>query len=552
MKAKENNDLLDVDIDEDVPSLIVGDSLRLSQILINLLNNSVKFTKDGEVSLEIKKSAQYGDKVTLEFTVSDSGIGMSEEQIKRLFQSFYQGDKSVSREFGGTGLGLFIAKQLVELMNGKISVESQKGVGTVFKFDVVVGLKDVENKRKYRLPSKKLLNKKVLIIDSMHRNLLPLMRAFQYFHYDITHLSSMAELKNVKEVQYDIIVINRILCHSVALKELENIKEKSKTKIIVLENFNNATKRMENEERVVDGYLREPLTTYNILGFISELYVEKPKVVHKPNSSLKESLNKLGRKNILVAEDNKLNQKLLNGLLKDTQIELSFAKDGNEVLELLEKAVDFDMILMDLNMPQKDGYSTAKEIRRINKFKNLPIIAFSADVGSTIIEKCLESGMQGYISKPIEYEKFYKTLLKYLQKDAKPLVTEKTFKKVEEEVTEGDTVLSVTAGLQQSNNDEKFYKHILNDFMQMYANSAQRLDKLCQDGAFKEARHLAMDIKDVALNIGAYALVEATAAMEYEFEKGSRSNYKEYIQAYQEQIEELFKEIRDYINSKSS
>lgn len=204
MQAKNNNINCFIDIDKDVPSHIIGDSLRLGQVLINLLSNAVKFTKDGQVSLCVNKISSHGDNVQLEFIVSDDGIGMSTEQLGTVFQSFSQASESTSRKFGGTGLGLSISQELVRMMHGEIKVKSEEGKGTTFTFSIGFKLKDHLNKRQYRLPSAKLLNKRVLVVDASSNNTMQLIRMLGYFKYRTHTIPSFEESIIDNDMEFDI------------------------------------------------------------------------------------------------------------------------------------------------------------------------------------------------------------------------------------------------------------------------------------------------------------------------------------------------------------
>jgi len=544
IQAKHNNISIDVHVSNDVPSLVIGDSLRLGQILINLLSNSVKFTKDGEVSLSVKKLESFADNVTLEFKVSDTGIGMTSSQLQGLFKSFYQADDSISREYGGTGLGLAISKQLVELMGGKIQVQSKKGVGTTFTFTVVLALRDSQNKRQYRLPSASLLNKKVLLVDYYNKNAIPLAQAFGYFKYKTHNMESFKNANISDYSDFDIIVINLHNLTKLAIEQLQMIKKKYKTKIVVLSELHSSLNNALLDQLEIDAYLKPPITIQNILDLITELYIKKNIVQGIKKLNPKDKLKALGPKKVLVAEDNELNHKVIAGLLAQTPIELTFVTDGQQVLDLLERGIVFDLIFMDINMPILNGYETTVKIRQNSKYDSIPILALSADETEDAVKKSLASGMQGHVVKPISYESFYTTLFEYLSK--KKIHIEKN-QPQNIENGEKESSLSISSGLAQCNNDAAFYKNILEDFKKMYKNSAKELQSYCEEDKFKEARHLAMDIKDIAFNIGAYQLAETAANMEYEFEKGSRSNWREHLQGYEEVFTTLLEEINKYL-----
>jgi signal transduction histidine kinase/CheY-like chemotaxis protein len=546
IKAKNNHISILMNIDNDVPSHLVGDSFRLGQVLINLLSNSVKFTKDGEVSLKVKKISNHGDNIKLNFIVSDTGIGMSESQLQNLFQSYHQAEVSTTREYGGTGLGLSISKHLVEMMGGNIKVTSQKDVGTTFTFSVNFKLKDSQNKRQYRLPSASLLNKSILIVDESSRNVISLIGYLGYFNYKTHTIPSFEKAILKYDIKPDIIIINQANLTNIAVKKIKDLQKQHNSKVVVLSEFYSVISNKSLQGLKIDAYLKTPFTQQNILNMITELYVSKNLDNRSRKKKIKEKLKELNGKRILIAEDNELNHKVISGLLSHTDIELTFVKNGREAIELLNSGIKFDMILMDINMPILGGYEATEQIRQNQKYNQIPIIALSADVTDVAIKKAISSGMQGHISKPIMVDTFYKKIFDTLKRPLKHKENKAIDKK--QRATSEFEELSISIGLDRCDNDENFYKLILQDFKKMYANSAQELKKLCKDMKFKEARHMAMDIKDVALNIGAYNLCESAATMEYEFEKASRSNWQELIRLYHQNITKLFQDIDRYLD----
>jgi len=550
VQAKDNNIDLAVDISHKVPSRIIGDSLRLGQVLINILGNAVKFTKDGEIVLKIDNLSSFDKSIVLEFSISDTGIGMTDEQISKIFNSYAQAENSISREFGGTGLGLSITKQLVEMMNGSIKVESKKGVGTTFTFSVQLQLKDAENKRHYRLPSSSFLNKRVLVIDPSTQNQILLQKSLGYFNYHVNIIPSCEEAILDEKMKFNIIIIHESVLTSLAVEKINEIQKLHNSKIVVLNDFYHVQTFTMPKKIKIDAYLRTPFTQQSMLDMIIELYVVKQKIAKAKKQTFKTQLSQMSGKKILVAEDNELNHKVISGLLSKSGIELTFVKDGQSAVDLIQQNIDFDMVLMDINMPIMNGISATKEIRKHSQFNNLPIVALSADVMENAKKEVLEAGMQGHIAKPIIVDTFYKKIYDTL--NASEVLISNTDEINSNMLESGEEFdeLSITTGLNRCNKDVEFYKSILKDFKIMYADSPDKFLDLCERSRFSEARRMAMDIKDVTLNLGAYNLCENVATMEYEFEKGSRSNYEKMIKFYHINLEKLFIDIDKYLEKK--
>ncbi|MFT5661027.1 MAG: signal transduction histidine kinase/DNA-binding response OmpR family regulator [Sulfurimonas sp.] len=543
MQAKNNNINCLVDIDKDVPSHLIGDSLRLGQVLINLLGNAVKFTKDGDVSLSVKKVSDSGDVVSLEFIVEDDGIGMTEAQLETVFQSFTQANDSTSRKFGGTGLGLSISQELVRMMNGEIKVKSEVSKGTTFSFSIAFKLKDHLNKRQYRLPSAKYLNKRILVVDSSGKNVMQLIQMLGHFKYRTHTIPSFLESVLDETMQFDIVIINKNQLNAQTIEILMKMQKEQKFKIVILSELFSSLNNEILKNIEVDSYLQTPFNQQSVLNMIIDLYAPK-KLKHKARANpSKNILQSVVDKKILIAEDNEVNHKVITGLLANTGIEITYVINGKEALDILLSGRKFDLVLMDINMPIMNGFEATQEIRKHKVFDTLAIFALTADVMDDARNKTIDVGMQGYISKPIIIDIFYKKIYEALHTEKKEVLIKSTVQAVLDSDENEYEEISIKVGLERYNNDKMFYNSILKDFKKMYINSPLDLEELCGMGNYKEARHKAMDIKDVALSIGAYKLCESAATMEYNLEKGPRSNWVKLIAFYELELAKLFKDI---------
>jgi signal transduction histidine kinase/CheY-like chemotaxis protein len=561
------------DIDKNVPSRFIGDPLRLGQILINLLSNSVKFTKKGEIDLHIYKVSQENHKVLLEFKITDTGIGMTGSQISKLFKSFSQADDSTSRVYGGTGLGLSISKQLVEMMGGGIRVESQPGRGSTFIFNIELEVEDPENKRHYRLPSKSFMGKKALLIDTNTKSISSLSKMLEYFHYSVQTMPIIEEAENLLEtVTYDIIFIDEQKLSSYALDRIKKLKEKKIIKIVLIESLYNQTENSIKRYREIDRYLLKPFNQQSIFNIILELYGEKQSQKGDKINISKEDLRKLKNKHILVAEDNEINQRVLTGLLDGTGIKITIAENGKEVISELHKNPKFDLILMDISMPIMDGYEASQAIREYHEYDAIPIVALTANSMEEEIEHAISCGMQGYIGKPLSVDTFYEKLLdilgkgidqreafkindnsfspskktkKFVQKKVieKKVIEKKAVEKSLESAT--DALLHVNEGIERCGGDEELYRALLNDFSEMYSDSVNVLETICDEKRYRDGKQFAHDIKGVSANIGAMELSSFAAALEEAFLRENQSNYSLLIKNYQEGLKRILLEIQE-------
>ena len=408
LKIKEKDLDLVFDINHDVDKSFIGDPLRLSQILLNLVSNAVKFTENGSILLQIK-TVENGSYI--QFEVRDTGIGIKKERLKNLFQNYTQADDDTSRKYGGTGLGLSISKQLSELMGGNIWAESEYGEGTSFFVRVKLEVDERSTKRRYRLPSKDLMNKKVLVLDSRSLSLIAIKYMLEYFHYDVVSVSTVEKArKNLLENDFDILFIDDALFKLCKIDELQIEKQPH---IVIMEDWIDSLKRDEFNDEGSYNYLKRPYNQQLLYETILNIYnYEATDEVYKNQSYTKEDLSEIGKHKVLLAEDNYINQAVIKGLLDETNIDVVCANDGEELIEELYKSkYRYKLILMDINMPNLNGYEATKKIRNNTMYDETVIVALTGDTSSDDIDKAYKSGMQGHLTKPIEIEKLYKVLI---------------------------------------------------------------------------------------------------------------------------------------------
>jgi signal transduction histidine kinase/response regulator of citrate/malate metabolism len=413
LKAQEKGIKLTFVIDHNIGKNYLGDPLRISQVLLNLLSNAVKFTNEGGVTLRIKTVDSAEESSTVEFEVSDTGIGLKEEEIQNLFQSYSQASSDTSRKYGGTGLGLTISKKLVDIMNGKIWVKSEDGKGS--SFFVSLTLDTDQDKRKYRLPSKDIMQMRVLIIDSDAESVDSLTNLIRYFHMPVQSAANIDEAKKLMANNgFDILFIDKDLFD---LFDVKSYKLENKSHIVLIECWANILRNEKIDYSTVDEVLKKPFHQQRIFEILSSLY----NINGIPNNAAqidrynKDSVRALGYHKILIAEDNIINQKVMKGLLSDTKLEIEFADDGREALDKLEtSSVPYELILMDVNMPNMDGLMASQIIRKKSLFDDIPIVGLSGYGSDEDREQAKNAGMQDYLLKPIDVKVLYEVLNKYL------------------------------------------------------------------------------------------------------------------------------------------
>jgi len=550
-KAEEKNLELVFDIDNNVPAVIKGDPLRLGQVIINLMNNAVKFTEKGEVVLKCKMLPSVEGKSLLQFEVADTGIGLTKEGIEKLFRSFSQADSSTSRRYGGTGLGLTISKQLVELMGGSIWVESEYGIGSRFIFTIET---ERLERRSYRLPSRSLMKKKVLILDSNVKTSAALTQMLGYFQYTALQASNAEEARLlISENSFDIIFAERQI---IADCDIEEAQKQCNTKIVLMAHGLQVMRDRIFHGVTIQAQLAKPFNQQMIFSVLLELFAkESMKKTQTLPQITKNDLSVLSGSRILVAEDNVINQTVLLGLLEDTGIEVIIASDGREALEQLKRHKDIEMIFMDINMPVMDGYEATLALRKERKYDHIPIIALTANAMQKDIDRAREVGMQEHLGKPIDVQALYGQLLKYIT--VKVDRSEVTEKKQKEDDTK-ETLrhisklkeLNMQEGLERVGGNTALYQSILFDFSDIFRDSATQIESLIAEGRREEVSHLVHNIKGTAGNIGADSLFKMMELLEtaMEQEEGDFSlllhRYKEIFNSLLSSIDTLREETQ--------
>lgn len=404
-----------VGYDHNMNMNLFGDPLRLGQILINLATNAVKFTDEGEIGIYIDKLGQDNYR----FRVKDTGIGLSDEQVQKLFKSFTQADNTTTRKFGGTGLGLAISKKFVEMMNGKIWVESELGKGSEFIFEI----KLTENTPKQR-SYQNFKNKNVLIVDDTPSWQIIISKLLKNFNINITVANSGEEAVELicnQSKKFDMVLMDWKMPKLDGIETAKIIRNNchaNVTPTIIMVSAYSAVDILQKAKEVgIDVFLKKPINPsllYNIIvGIFGENIAKVNCALEKP--SLKTQLSSLKGSVVLVVEDNVLNQEVLTGMLGPSGIVVDIASNGLEAVEkFMSRRHYYELILMDIQMPIMDGYEASKNIRAIDG--DIPIIALSANAMKEDAKKSRLAGMNDHLNKPIDTEKLFEVLLKYISK----------------------------------------------------------------------------------------------------------------------------------------
>jgi signal transduction histidine kinase/CheY-like chemotaxis protein len=526
IKAEEKSLELHFDIAAEVPMALIGDPLRLGQVLVNLVNNAVKFTKDGgEVIVRIEVKSNEKDQVLLHFSVSDSGIGMTPEQHSKLFQSFSQGDSSTTRKYGGTGLGLTISKQLTQLMDGEIWACSETDVGSQFHFTAKLGVQEGEESKR-RSVSAELGELRILIVDdnATSREILSQMLANFGFRVD----QADSGLKSIELLirsdlndPYKLVLIDRKMPIMDGVETVRNIQQSNDINnvppVIMVTAYGKEDAIYSSEEIDIKSYLTKPVTPSCLLDAILLALNKEVKSNCKFQSS-QDALLKLQGAKILLVEDHKINQELAMELLSSNGLIVSLAENGQVALDVLQKQ-DFDGVLMDCQMPIMDGYTATKKLRAIEKFKSLPIIAMTANTMAGDKEEAIDVGMNDYIAKPININDMFTTMAKWITPSAPltpniQLVNIDNVKKVEDIIMLDLVGIDTDSGLSITKNNPELYLNLLKRFAVSNQNVKKDFEAALSTQNFESAVRLAQVIRGTARNIGAKDVQRAAKALE--------------------------------------
>ncbi|HMH07811.1 MAG TPA: response regulator, partial [Terriglobales bacterium] len=418
------------DIVPEAPELVRGDSNRLRQVMLNLVGNAIKFTGEGEVSLKVHVDAEDGKDRILHFTVSDTGIGIPPEKLKMIFEPFTQADTSTTRKYGGTGLGLTISTRLVEMMGGKIWVESEVDRGTQFHFTARLGVAESEPIEAGKPASPEVLrNVKVLVVDDNRTNRRILEGMLKLWNMKPTCVDSgeaaLAELAAVHEAEepYKLILTDMHMPNMDGFTLIERIREKpglSTAAIIMLTSAGHRGDATRCHELVVAAYLLKPIRQLELREAIARVLgvaEEKGAIPLITRFSLQNARDPAAFLHVLLAEDNLVNQRLATRLLEKRGHRVVIAGNGREAVLALEKET-FDLVLMDVQMPEMDGFQATGAIREKEKGTEIhqEVIALTAHAMTGDRERCLAAGMDGYLSKPIRPQELDDLLQKYVDR----------------------------------------------------------------------------------------------------------------------------------------
>ena len=428
-KAHQKDLEFTVRIAPDVPMLLKGDPLRLSQLLGNYCSNAVKFTEKGEIRLTVDVAGSAPGSIRLRFAVSDTGIGLSPEQISRLFQPFQQADASTTRKYGGTGLGLAIARQLAGLMSGETWVESEPGKGSTFYCTALFGL-DPDRAHKSFQPTPDLRGLNVLVVDDSPTTRRILVETLESFSFAVTAADSgvaaAAAYGRAKD-PWDLLIIDREMPEMDGVETLKRIRTASGVSgppAILLTMHGSKDLESSAAQLGIRRFLPKPVSHSSLFDAIMTVFgAAGPFGAPAVAPTSQPDLERMRGARVLLVEDNETNQLVASEILGQRGLEVDVASNGQEGVDAARNAGSpspYALIFLDIQMPVLDGYDAARAIRRLPGYADVPIVALTAEAMEGTREKCLQAGMNDYIAKPLKPSEIYACLDRWVGKSAAP------------------------------------------------------------------------------------------------------------------------------------
>ncbi|OYY93186.1 MAG: hypothetical protein B7Y41_12740 [Hydrogenophilales bacterium 28-61-23] len=562
MSAESKGVELVFDVGPEVPCALVGDPLRLSQVLNNLVSNALKFTAQGEVAVVLRHVPGENGAIELQFSVRDSGIGMTEEQIGRLFQAFSQADTSTTRKYGGTGLGLAISKRLVEMMGGKFVVASEPGRGSIFSFNVHLRWHGGEPHPER--PRENLRGMRVLVVDDNATSLEILHDILNSWSFQtVLADSGEAALQRLQAAAdegrpFELYLIDwkmpgmdglELARRIQALNRAGHTARAAAPMVLMVSARGRDHVATAGEDVDIEAILDKPITASNLYdtligiqgymfqGHLSQSHLPQglPGLGSVQSQDLFELTRPIHGGHVLLVDDNTTNQLVGTGFLAKMGLNFDVANNGQEAVEMVA-ANHYDVVLMDLQMPVMDGFEATRQIRASAKGRGLPILAMTAAAMVQDRQATENAGMNGHLAKPIDTRELANALLKWVPHQVQPVLSGSALMSAEQ--TAGLPFdlpgLDVVSAAFDLDNDWELLRDIMLSFYNDFADAEPRLDAHLAAGEWLDAKRILHTIKGLAGSVGSTALGDVSRRFEHELGEhrcGLQEEFKQTLRA---------------------
>jgi CheY-like chemotaxis protein len=529
------------DIDPTLPRHLVGDALRLQQVLVNLGGNAIKFTAQGEVVLSMAVRQRDASGVTLEIAVRDTGIGIAPENHARIFSGFTQAEASTTRRFGGTGLGVAISQRLVGMMGGELQLTSALGQGSRFHFSIRLPVADdiVEDGKSESAESVAAEPLRALVIDDNPAARELLERMVRSLGWEVDAADSgaagldMLQARNASGTAYQAILVDWQMPGLDGWQTCERIRtlgQRVAAPVVLMVTAHGRemlAQRSGADQALLDGYLVKPVTASMLFDSIIDAHAGRAQA-HPSRLRAELGGRRLAGLHLLVAEDNPNNQQVARELLEDEGATVQIAANGQEALDAVAAAVPpFDAVLMDLQMPVMDGFTATRLIRQDSKHLNLPIVAMTANAMASDREACLAAGMNDHVGKPFDLNHLVRTLLRHAGHDDLPAVaTNATPLALADPVraAAASAGVELAQALHRLGGNQAVYQRMLRSFVKDLADMPAQLRTQLAHAEFVAASHVLHTLKGLAATLGANALAAEAAQGEKRLASGAATD----------------------------
>lgn len=566
-RAAEKNLEFLVSVDPNTPQDLVGDPLRLGQILTNLCTNAIKFTEEGEIIVSVRATEVSDGRAELHFSVRDTGVGMTEEQVGQIFRPFTQADVSTTRKFGGTGLGLTISKEFAERMGGRIWVESEQDLGSTFQFTVNLALGAAGEAGPTVLPSD-LRNLRILVVDDNEMARLVIGDTLRTMGFEVdVAASGQAAVRRVSsdngELSYNIVLMDWMMPGLDGIEAARQIREKlgdgPQPSTILVSAYMPDEGVLDQAGGDLSGYVSKPVNQSTLFDAIASAVGSRSGLTYSRSSEPSRSATSLGGLVVLLAEDNEINQEVAVSVLQQQGVKVDIASNGQEALDRLTHVgpEHYDAVLMDVQMPIMDGLEATRRIKSDAKFADLPVIAMTAHALEEERQRCFAAGMCDHVAKPLDEEKLFEALSRHCTADRRDRSG------VQDGEVEADgkapavmaapTMLDLdrltridVESLRRALPDDALTSRLLLKFREGQGSAVADLTRAVEEGRSDDARRIAHQVRGIAGNLRALDVLEAAKDLEHRIDLhglDDRKTLQELSETFAASLDALFADI---------
>ncbi|MBF0381931.1 MAG: response regulator [Magnetococcales bacterium] len=542
----------------DTPTSLVGDPLRLGQILINLANNAVKFTESGEIVISIEPAHVTDKFAWLRFTVRDTGIGLTQEQIEKLFTAFSQADNSITRKYGGTGLGLTICERLVGMMGGNIDVESEHGKGSAFSFTAAFDIQPHKTNRPERKRTT-LGDLQVMVIDDNPTSLTILKELLVSFSFAVTTMQSGNEAISELELSvktggrpYDLIIIDMQMPFMDGIetsKKIKNIFAGSKQPTMIMVTAHSREDIIERSQSA--GFatiLNKPISSSTLLDSILvhfDRQPESPTTITTPVALIESELREtIAGAKVLLADDSPINQQVAQEIMEGIGLIVQVVDNGHDAVEIAQELhEEIELIFMDLQMPVLDGFEATRYLRDDPDTMHIPIVAMTAHAMIGDKERCLGAGMSDYVAKPIELDQLYECLGKWIKPRKKAAnVTAPPEKDKSDQIELPDYLpgIDINNGLTRVTGNKRLFQDLVISFKKINFGIVENVKTALDNNNRDQALKLVHSIKGTSGSLGALNLSTTAKELEQTIKDGDASLINSALERFEEFLLPVF------------